>query len=228
MKTALAAILILFLTLGLAAQTTKQSAAARPPQPAAQPSDPSLNATLNELQRACQAANGDIGKLRIDKWKVDGSQKAQMQQVAESLQKNITRAVPGLISDLQATPGSVAKAFNLYHNLTVVYEYLDTLSQAAGTYGKKEEYDPLSNDVANLDQVRGKLSDYIDQSATAMESQLNQFKKPAPPKTTTSPAQTGPKKIIIDNGETTTSKTKKKKKPSPATTNPPQPTNPPQ
>ena len=227
MKTALAVILLLFLTLGLAAQTTRQSAAARPPQPAAPSSDPNLNATLNALQRACQAANGDIGKLRIDRWKVDGSQKAQIQQVAESLQKNITRAMPGLINDLQATPGSVAKAFNLYHNVTVVYEYLDTLSQAAGTYGKKEEYDPLSNDAANLDQARGKLSDYIDQSATSLENQLNQLKKPAPTKpTTTPPTQTGPKKIIIDNGETTT--TKKKKKPSPATVNPPQTSNPPQ
>src|SRR5215469_13835139 len=102
MKTAMAAILLLFLTFGLAAQTAKPSTAARPSQPAAQPSDPRLNAMLNELQRACAAANGDIGKLRIDKWKVDGSQKAQMQQVAESLQKNITRSVPGLVSDLQA------------------------------------------------------------------------------------------------------------------------------
>ncbi|HEY6253103.1 MAG TPA: hypothetical protein VI685_24350 [Candidatus Angelobacter sp.] len=210
MKTALAVIVLLSLSLGLAAQTVKQQPPARP-QAAPQASDPALNAIVSDLQRVSQATTGDLGKLRIDKWKADGSQKQQMQQVAESLQRNLTQAVPGLISDLQASPGSVSKAFKLYHNVTVVYEFLDSLSQAAGAYGKKEEYDPLSSDASNLDQVRQKLSDYIDQSAVALE---NQVKKATPPKTTaTQGTQTQtPKKIVIDDSTPTT---KKKKKPSP-------------
>src|SRR5579864_2177146 len=215
MKTAFSAIILLFsLSLGLAAQTAKPSAQTRSTQPA---SDPNLNAIVNELQRVSVAANGDIGRLRIEKWKADGSQKQQMQQVAESLQRNISQAVPGLISDLQSAPGSVSKAFKLYHNLTVVYEFLSSLSEAAGAYGKKEEYDPLSTDANSLDQVRQKLSDYIDQSAVALE---NQAKKATSTRTTAAQStQTVPKKIVIDDSTPTT--TRKKKKAAPASNNPP-------
>jgi len=218
MKTAFSAIILLFsLSLGLAAQTAKPSAQTRSTQPAQPASDPNLNAIVNELQRVSVAANGDIGRLRIEKWKADGSQKQQMQQVAESLQRNITQAVPGLISDLQSAPGSVSKAFKLYHNLTVVYEFLSSLSEAAGAYGKKEEYDPLSADANSLDQVRQKLSDYIDQSAVALE---NQAKKATSTRTTAAQStQTVPKKIVIDDSTPTT--TRKKKKAAPASNNPP-------
>lgn len=213
MKTALAVIVMLSLSLDPAAQTARQPAQARPPQPAPQASDPNLNAIVRDLQQVSQTTTGDLGKLRIDKWKADGSEKQQMQRVAESLRRNITQAFPPLISDLQAAPGSVSKAFKLYNNLTVVYEFLSSLSEAAGAYGKNEESDPLVNDASSLDQARKKLSDYIDQSATALEAQV---KKATPAKTT--PAQTtqGPKKIVIDDSAPVTTK---KKKPSPATPN---------
>jgi hypothetical protein len=210
MKTALAVMVIISLSLGLAAQTARQPATARPAQPAAQSSDPALNAILSDLQRVSQATNADIGKLRIEKWKADSSQKQQMQQVADSLQKNITQAMPGLISEVQATPASVLQAFKLYHNVTVLYEFLDSLAQAAGEYGKKEEYEPLNNDASSLDRVRQKLSDYIDQSAANLEAQLK--KATAPPKTTApQTTQQGPKKIVIDDNTPTTTKKKKKK-----------------
>ncbi|HEY6350388.1 MAG TPA: hypothetical protein VI636_13355 [Candidatus Angelobacter sp.] len=214
MKTALAVIVMLYLSLDLAAQTARQPAPARPPQPAPQASDPNLSAIVRALQQVSLATTGDLGKLRIDKWKADGSEKQEMQRVAESLQRNITQAVPALISDLQAAPGSVSKAFKLYNNLTVVYEFLSSLSEAAVVYGKKDESDPLLNDASSLEQARKKLSDYIDQSATALEAQV---KKATPAKTT--PAQTtqGPKKIVIDDSTPVTAK--KKKKPSPSTPN---------
>ena len=210
MKTALAVIVMLSLSLDLAAQTVRQPAPARPPQPAPQASDPNLNAIVRDLQQVSLTTTGDLGKLRIDKWKADGSEKQQMQRVTESLQRNITQAVPALISDLQAAPGSVSKAFKLYNNLTVVYEFLSSLSEAAGAYGKNEESDPLLNDASSLDQTRKKLSDYIDQSATALEAQV---KKATPVKTAPAQNTQGPKKIVIDDSTPVT--TKKKKKPSP-------------
>src|SRR5215471_3102852 len=121
MKTALA-VIVISLSLGCMAQTSKPvarntSATQGVPQPP-QPLD--LNAILADLHRVALSTNADLGKLHIEKWKTDNTEKQQMQQVAESLQRNITQAVPGLISEVQATPGSVSKAFKLYHNLNVV------------------------------------------------------------------------------------------------------------
>src|SRR5262249_61366351 len=97
-------------------------------------------------------------------------QKQQLQQIAGSLQKNITSAVPGLINDVQNSRGSVAASFKLYHNLNVVYENLSYLADVAGGLGKKEEFEPLAADAAALEAARTRLSDYIEQSAVKMET----------------------------------------------------------
>src|SRR5205807_4842277 len=137
----------------------------------------------------------DIGKLRIEKWKTDSSQKQQMQQVADSLQRNITSAVPGLISDVRNSQGSVSKTFKLYHNINVVYEFLSSLAEAAGAFGKKEEYEPLAGDASALDDARQKLSAYIEQVAANLES------SPKSASGSQSAASgSGPKKIIVDDG----------------------------
>ena len=202
MKIAMTAMVLLF-----SVCMTGQTPGARP-QPAAPP--PDLNTVLTDLQRIAIATNGDIGKLRIDKWKTETSQKQQMQQVADSLQRNIASAIPGLISDVQNSQGSVSKTFKLYHNINVVYEFLSSLAEATGAFGKKEEYEPLATDASALDTVRQSLSSYIEQAANTMESRTKQGTTTAQ---NAQPAQKGPKKIVIDDTASSTRKkgsTKKK------------------
>lgn len=222
MKTALAAILLLpLISLDMTAQAARQPAQSRPPQAGPQAGDPNVNAILTDLQRLTQTTNSDLGKLRIERWKTDNSEKQQMQQIAESLQKNITQAVPTLISEVQANPGSVATAFKLYHNLNVVYEFLISLSESAGAYGRKEEYDPLAADANALDKDRQRLSDYINQTAVTMEMEL---KKATAPKPTSAQTTTTPNKVVIDDTaqtQTKKKKTVKKKTTPPPATNPP-------
>src|SRR6478672_13622648 len=129
-----------------------------------------LNTILLQVQKATSSANANLGKLRIEKWKTDSQQKQQMQQVADSLQKNIANAVPGLISDVQSSRGGVLASFKLYHNVNVVYEFLSSMAEAAGAFGKKEEYQPLEGDAAALDTARQNLSIYIEQAAGKMEA----------------------------------------------------------
>ena len=200
MKTALALIVVFSLALGLPAQSNGG------PPPGSAAAGPNLNTILSDLQRTTQAVNGDLSRLRIERWKADGTEKQQMQQVVESLQKNITMAVPGLINDLQAAPGSVSKAFKLYHDMNVVYEFMNSLAEAAGAYGKREEYEPLANDASALDKARQNLSGYIEQTANNLEIQA---RKPAPPASTQ--AAQAPKKVVIDDDTPAPKKTRKKK-----------------
>lgn len=212
MKVPLAAIAIVCLAVSSTAQTRSTARATPPPQPQpAQPTGPNINSILADIQRVALSTNGDLGKLRIEKWKTDNSQRQQMQQVADSLQRNINAAIPGLISDVQAAPGSVAKAFKLYHNLNVVYEFLNSIAEAAGAFGKKEEYDPLASDATALDAARQNLSNYIEQVATNID---NQLKKPQGT-TQTQPTTQTPKKIVIDDGAPQAKKKKKKTAPAP-------------
>jgi hypothetical protein len=209
MKSAFAGIVVLSLGMDLTAQSL--SPAIPPSQNAAQTSGQSagqgLSTILAALQRTTQAANLDVSRLRIEKWKANNGDKEQMQQIAGSLQKNLTMAVPGLINDVQASPASVSKAFKLYHNINLVYEYLNNLSDAAAVYGKKDEYQPLAGDVSSLDDARKSLSDYIERAANTLEIEA---RKPAPqPVTQPVPA----KKVVIDDNAAPPKKAKKKKAP---------------
>lgn len=193
-----------------------QSAPAVSPKP--QPAPPAVNPILGEIQRATQASNADLSRLQIEKWKTDGAQRQQMQQVAESLKRNITSAVPGLISDVQAAPGSASKAFKLYHNLNVVYEFLNSLAESAGAFGRKEEHDPLAADASALDNARQHLAAYIEQSTVALETQLSETSAALAHAPAT--AATSPKKINVEDGASArkTGKTTKKKPATPPAT----------
>ncbi|HWX53150.1 MAG TPA: hypothetical protein VN176_01030 [Verrucomicrobiae bacterium] len=187
MRSALRGSILLFFVLGVAAQTATRSTAAP-----ARPLPPELSPIISEIQRVAQATNADIGRLHIEKWKTDSSQRQQMEQVANSLQRNIRTAIPSLINEVQDAPASVSQTFKLYHNLNVVYEFLNSLVEAAGSYGQDEEYEPLSADASALDKVRQSLSGYIEQSAVSLEAQLVHANAAAQ-------KQQPLKKVIVDN-----------------------------
>lgn len=213
------------------------------PQPGgqgAQPVQANLNMIIAQVQKAAMATNADLGKLRIEKWKTDAEQKDQLQKMSDSIQRNLTNAIPGLIGDIQSSRGNVSATFKLYHNITIVYEYLTSLTDAAGVLGKKEEYEPLAADAAALDSARENLSTYIQQQATTYESRVRtppQGGAPAQaqgkPGTSTSASGlrtvTGPngvKHIIVDDvpDENATPKKKKTSKPSTTSSGKPSPT----
>ncbi|HLZ00348.1 MAG TPA: hypothetical protein VKT33_14915, partial [Candidatus Angelobacter sp.] len=120
------------LLLGSALTLAAQQAPSGPARQTASASRPaSVSPVLSDLQRTLTTANEDISRLRIEKWKCDSAQKQQMVQVAQSLQRNITGAMPGLLSDAQNQPQSVASSFKLYHDINIVYEFLNSLAEAA-------------------------------------------------------------------------------------------------
>lgn len=223
MKSARAIIFVLMACLGLGA--IAQQAPVNSQAQAPGPSSTDLNTILLQVQKATSSANVNLGKLRIEKWKTDSQQKQQMQQVADSLQKNITNAVPGLISDVQTSHGGVLASFKLYHNLNVVYEFLSSMAEAAGAYGKKEEYQPLEGDATALDTVRQNLSTYIEQASGKMEAENRAAANALQARQAPGTLVPGKKVVVIDDNDTLPKKhpkSTKKKTSTPASH--PQPT----
>lgn len=198
MKSARAIIFVLVLFVGFGAIAQQ----APLPQQMQETPQPDLNTILLQIQKATGSANVNLGKLRIEKWKTDSQQKQQMQQVADSLQKNIANAVPGLISDVQTSRGGVLASFKLYHNLNVVYEFLSSMAEAAGAYGKKEEYQPLEGDATALDTVRQNLSIYIEQTAGKMEAENRAAANAVQARQAQGTVVPGRKVVVIDENDT--------------------------
>lgn len=190
-------------------------AAAQAPSPAPRPADPpppTLDAIVVEIQQVTQTANMDLGRLRIERWRADSGDRAQWQQIADSLRKNLSTAVPDLLAEVRSSKGSVSSTFKLYHNLNVVYEYLDSLAAVANGAARSDESDPLNKDASGLDAARKHLSAYIEDAATTLETKL----KAPPVQVVVTPTPT-PRKIVVDDDlHPAKSPTPKKKKTPPA------------
>ena len=107
-----------------------------------------LSGILTELQQTAQSMQADLSKLRIDKWKTDGSTKRQTQGNVDSLKRNLQSALPDLIAQLNAAPEDMAASFKLYRNLDALYDVFGSVVESAGAFGSKDEFQGLSNDMS--------------------------------------------------------------------------------
>src|ERR1700742_5233637 len=108
-----------------------QSTATSNNVPAGSASMTSILPELDRLQQAASQANLSLGHLRIEKWKADSGSKQQGQANAESIQRNLTTALPGLISDVRSAPQDLGAEFRLYRNLDALYDVYASLTESA-------------------------------------------------------------------------------------------------
>lgn len=193
MKTALIAIVTVLAVYILVAQASS-------PVPAS-----ALDPILDRIQQTAQVTDDDLGRLHVDRWKIDFDQKVKIQKIAESVHRNLSLAIPDLIKQVQSGKSSASSAFKLYHNVNVLYEYINVLAETAGNVGQPEEYIPLTRDASALDAIRRDLSAYVEQAVAALEI------KAATPVATPIPPPPPPKKIVIDEVPDKPATAKKKK-----------------
>lgn len=171
-----------------------------------------LNSTLSQLERAAQQIAMDVGRLNIKKWKTDSRLKEESQHDADSIQSNVTGTLPGLLSQVRANPANVASMFKLYRNVDALYDVSRTLTESAGAFGPKNEYETLSDDVSRLASVRGSLATQLDNVASAKENEINQLRTIVAQSQAQKTAQP-PKKVVVDDTEPVKKPAKKKAAP---------------
>ncbi len=184
-----------------------------PPQAAQTPLVPTSNLAplLTQLEQAAMQTNGDIARLRIDKWKADSASKRDAQSMAEAVQRNLTNALPGMIAAVRSTPDNLAATFTLYRNLDTLYDVLSTLSNTTGALGPRQDYEPLARDTASVEQVRRALADQIQSLASFKDSEVSRLMvqlRTAQAAVAAAP----PKKVVVDDEAQTVKKPVRKKK----------------
>ncbi len=188
--------------------------------PAAPGAPVDVNQVLSQIGQTSTALNSSLGQLRIEKWKTGAREKDQFQANVDSIQRNLTSALPGMVQGVRSAPDNLAASFKLYRNVSALYDVLFSLTEAAGAFGPKDDYRDLSQELQQIETARRSLGDRLEQLATAKDAELvrlsTQLKQ-------AQAAATPPKKIVVDDTEQP--KPKKKKKPAGATaqtTSPPQ------
>ena len=192
-----------------------------PAPPVSYSSISELNQLLGGLLQTSQSIQDDLAHLRIEKWKTDSNTKHQTQGDVESIQRNLQSALPGMINELKNAPENAAVTFKLYRNLDALYDVMSSVTESAGAFGNKEEFQSLSRDLGALEDSRRAFAARMDKIANAKETEIAELRTALQ----TARAEIPPKKTIVDDTKPVPEKkaVKHKKvvpKPKPATTPP--------
>jgi hypothetical protein len=183
---------------------------------------------LGQIQSAAQTTTADVSLLNIRKWKVGGDAKDDARAKAEAIQRNLTVALPTIVSQVQASPNDFAANFKLYRNLGVLYDVIASLAEAAGAFGPRHEFEPLALDLNRIDQVRRDFGERLEALAAAKDAEIAWLQSQVRAGRAAAPSKT--KRIISDEDESRQNKPlKKTRKKKPADTTqvaPKQPGNP--
>jgi hypothetical protein len=166
---------------------------------------------LDRLQRAAAQTNLDLGHMRIEKWKADSGSKQQAQANADSIQRNLTTALPGLISDVRSAPQDISAEFRLYRNLDALYDVYASLTESTGAFGSKSDYETLAEQLGVFDSVRHNLGNSLENLAASAQSELAQLRAQVRTMRQAAVPAAPPKKIIVDDTEPVKKTTHKKK-----------------
>ena len=189
----------------------------------------SVSPLLGQVQSAARSTTADVSLLNIRRWKVSNDVKNDAETKAQAIQRNLTVAMPEILSQVQASPNDFAANFKLYRTLGVLYDVMSSLAESAGAFGSKNEFEPLASDLNRIDQARRSLGERLEALATAKDAEIARLQDQLKAVRTAAPTQ--PKKVIVDDDESAKKSARKiaKKKP-PATTatqgSPSQPTSP--
>jgi len=197
--------------LAVCAGTSLAQGPANTGAPVSYPSITELNQLVAKLEQASQAVQQDLSRLRIEKWKTDSATKRQIQGDAESIQRNLQNALPGILADLKNSPENLALTFKAYRNLDALYDVFNSVLESAGAFGSKDEFQALNNDMGAIESSRRAFADRMDKLANQKETEIGQLRT----ELQTARAAIPPKKTVIDDTEPQPKKPPVKKKTAP-------------
>ncbi len=171
-----------------------------------------VNGLLSQLEATSKATQDDLTKLRIEKWKTDGSTKKQSLGNVDSIQRNLQSALPEIIGQLRNSPEDLPATFKLYRNLDALYDVMGGVAETAGAFGPKDDFQSLSSDLNSFEASRKQLAERLANLAASKEQEIVRLRtdlKTAQAAIPTAP----PKKNVVDDNEPPKKPVAKKKKP---------------
>ena len=160
-----------------------------------------VTSLLSQLEQQAQAAQVDLAKLRIDRWKTDSNSKKQAQSNVESVTRNLHDALPGMMGELRAAPESLVSTFKLYRNLDALYDVLGSVVESTGAFGSKDEFQVLANDLRAIEGSRRSFADRMETLAGTKEVELTKLRGQIRTAQQASVSSGSPKKVIVDDNE---------------------------
>lgn len=159
-----------------------------------------VNGLLSQLESSSKATQGDLMRLRIEKWKTDGSSKKQALGNVDSIQRNLQSALPEIIGQVRNAPEDLPAAFKLYRNLDALYDVMGSVVESVGAFGPKDDFQALSNDLNSFEGTRRQLGERLANLAVSKEQEIVRLRTDLKTAQAAVPAAP-PKKTVVDDNE---------------------------
>jgi hypothetical protein len=194
-------IALLVATLAGTATGTVRAQGAAPQTPAATSVSSTVRPALAQVGQA-------LGGISIRRWKAPNEVKSAADQDVQSIQKDLSGTLSGLLDQADAAPGSVPAAFAVYRNVDALYDTLLRVVLTANLAAPDNEVNSLQAALSSLESARGSLGDSILNTSQSQTAELVRIRTalsraavaPKPPVTTT---------VVDDGPATSASKSKK-------------------
>lgn len=170
-----------------------------------------MNVAIDRLARA-------LDSLKVSRWKAPGDVRDTAQSDVQSMQRDLTNTLPGLVSAAQANPSKIGSAFSVYRNVDALYDVLLRVSETAELAGSNDAR-TLEDQRASLETTRTQLGAALLAAAQSQDNEVAQLQRSAASNT---PAPAPAAKTIVDDGPASKSKTRRSRKAAPATSTPQQ------
>ncbi|HZD49372.1 MAG TPA: hypothetical protein VE178_11565 [Silvibacterium sp.] len=154
-----------------------------------------------------------LSGLNIARWKAPGEVRGAAQQNASSIQSDLANTLPSLITQADASPGTVPSSFSVYRNIDALYDVLLRVYATASLAAPENEANALGASLQRLEDARRQLGDAILGASKEHEAQIIQLQAALKAANTARAEQPAPKTAVIDDGPAATQTPKKKKKP---------------
>jgi len=187
-----------------AAETQHYSAQGQPAAtPVSYASVTELNGMLAQLEATSKSTQADLVRLRVERWKTDNSYKKQTLANVDSIQRNLQSALPEIITQLQAAPEDLPATFKLYRNLDALYDVLGSVTESAGAFGSKDDFQSLSNDLNGFEGTRKQMAQRIESLSSAKEAEIVRLRADLKTAQAAVPATsaTAAKKTVVDDNQ---------------------------
>jgi hypothetical protein len=162
------------------------------------------------LQPALSDVQSTTEGLSISKWKAPGEARAAAQENVDSIQRDLGNALPSLLAQADAAPGSVPRCFAVYRNVDALYDVLLRISEEANFSAPSSEAAAVSSSLQRLEAARSELGDAILQISQHHEEQLAALESEV--RVAKAAPAVEKKEVVIDDGPVKTSARRTKKK----------------
>lgn len=161
------------------------------------------------LGQALADVQKTTANLDISRWRTSRGVREAVQQDVDSIQRDLTKTLPGLLAPADASPESIPQSFAVYRNVDALYDVLLRVSEVADFAAPDEEAETITASLQQLHASRDTLGDAILRVSQQHEAQMREFEAAMRAAKT---EQAAPRKetIIIDDGPERTSETRKK------------------